>query len=71
MAVELDPQIGTSITADFDDNTWTFEMQKGFTVTSGKFIIMPADRLVLMMKYEYILSKVNDYTLEEIENKLP
>jgi len=34
-------QFGQALTADFEENTFTFEMEKDFTVTSGKFAIIP------------------------------
>lgn len=34
-------QIGQSITCDFQENTWTFEMPKKFAWTGGKFAIVP------------------------------
>lgn len=36
-------QIGTSIRCDFEENTWTFEMPKGFMWTGGKFLIVPIE----------------------------
>ena len=39
----LQPQIGESATADFEENTWTFEMKPEFKVTAGKFVIMPIE----------------------------
>jgi hypothetical protein len=33
-------QIGTSATADFEENTWTFEMPKTFKVRAGVFAIV-------------------------------
>lgn len=34
-------QKGESLTADFSENTWTFEMQPNFEVLSGEFVIVP------------------------------
>ena len=36
-------QVAESLTADFEENTWTFEMKKDFIVTAGKFVIIPID----------------------------
>lgn len=36
-------QIGLSDTANFEDSTWTFEMDKDFSVTAGKFAIIPIE----------------------------
>lgn len=37
-------QIGTSITADFEENSWTFEMSEGFSMSAGQFAILPTNR---------------------------
>jgi len=36
-------QYGTSESANFDKNTWTFEMQKDYKVKAGEFVIMPKE----------------------------
>lgn len=36
-------QIGLSDNANFEDLTWTFEMQKGYAVKGGRFAIIPAE----------------------------
>ena len=41
MKEKLNPQTGTSIGADFEDNTWTFEMEQPFIMRAGKFVIIP------------------------------
>ena len=33
-------QIGVSIQADFEHNTWIFEMQEGFSVSKGEYLII-------------------------------
>jgi len=43
MAIQLKTQIGTAVTADFEDNTWTFEMPDEFNVTAGNFAILPLE----------------------------
>jgi len=30
--------------SDFEENTWTFEMQEDFKVTAGEFAIIPKDK---------------------------
>lgn len=37
-------QLGVSATADFEENTWTFEMHTGFTVTAGTFAVVPVEQ---------------------------
>lgn len=46
---KLKTQFGTAITADFEENTWTFEMNENFNVTAGEFAILPKE------KYETLL----------------
>lgn len=36
-------QIGASLTADFQENTWTFEMQDDFSIVAGKFALVPLE----------------------------
>lgn len=36
-------QVGRSITCDFHEGTWTFEMPKGFCWTGGNFAIVPEE----------------------------
>ena len=43
MEGKLKTQIGTSISADFGDSTWTFEMDNEFTMKAGTFAIVPID----------------------------
>lgn len=38
---KLETQFGVSVTADFQDGTWTFEMPDGFKITAGEFAIVP------------------------------
>ncbi|WP_152567213.1 hypothetical protein [Cupriavidus metallidurans] len=40
-AVPDESFIGVSATANFDEGTWTFLMDEGFRVSSGKFLITP------------------------------
>lgn len=37
-------QIGTSVAADFEESTWTFEMPEGFSMSAGTFAILPVDK---------------------------
>jgi len=41
---KLPLQRGTSQTADFEENTWTFEMPEKFRVTAGRFVIIPEEK---------------------------
>ena len=36
-------QIGVSLTGDFEEDTWTFEMGEDFKVIAGHFAIVPLD----------------------------
>lgn len=36
-------QFGISATADFEDNTWTFEMPPVYAVSAGEFAIVPKE----------------------------
>ena len=51
---KLKPQTGTSIGADFEENTWTFEMEQPFVMRAGKFVIIPIE------DYKPELPKVTD-----------
>lgn len=41
---KLKTQFGTAVTTDFEENTWTFEMDKNFKVTAGEFAILPKEK---------------------------
>lgn len=41
---KLKTQFGTSATADFEENTWTFEFEGDFNVTAGDFAIIPKEK---------------------------
>jgi len=43
-------QFAESLTADFEENTWTFEMPEDFRVTAGKFAIVPIEQYDPMVK---------------------
>jgi len=36
-------QIGSSLTGDLKENTWTFEMDDEISLVAGKFAIVPVD----------------------------
>ena len=54
----MNTQTGTSLTGDFEESTWTFEMPKGFEVWAGKFEILP--------KSEYDTLKASNQELIEV-----
>lgn len=41
---KLKTQFGTAITANFEENTWTFEMRGEFNVSAGVFAIIPEEK---------------------------
>lgn len=41
---KLKTQFGTALTADFQENTWTFLMPDNFKVSAGEFAILPKDK---------------------------
>lgn len=56
-------QIGTSASADFEEGTWTFEMQEGFRVTAGEFAIVSIqyiDQLNKVLSTNIILEPSKD-----------
>ena len=54
---KLKTQFGTAVTADFEENTWTFEMDKNFKVTAGKFAIV--DKIL----YDQLIQSVEDLAI--------
>jgi len=44
-------QFGESLTGDFEERTWTFEMTTEFTLKAGEFAIVPID------EYKQLLEK--------------
>ena len=46
-------QFGIAATADFLENTWTFEMPENFSVSAGEFAIVPK------AEYEALLTELN------------
>lgn len=50
-------QLATSLTSDFSENTWTFEMPKtGFVVSAGEFAIVPSEKYHALIN---MLDKIN------------
>jgi len=47
----MNTQFGESLTGDFEERTWTFEMPEDFTVKSGEFAIVPK------AEYEALIEK--------------
>lgn len=43
MTIEQEIQFGKALTADFEENTFTFEMESDFKVIAGKYAIIPID----------------------------
>ena len=41
MEEKINIQFAESLLADFEENTWTFEMNEDFSVTAGEFAIVP------------------------------
>lgn len=54
-------QIGESLTGDFEESTWTFEMQKDFKLSAGVFAIV--DKEI----YDSILSEGEKYKKQRNE----
>lgn len=42
-------QIGESAMADFEENTWTFEMKEDFQVIAGEFAIVPKEEYLQLL----------------------
>lgn len=54
---KLKTQFGTAITADFEEKTWTFEMDENFKVTAGEFAIV--DKIL----YDQLIQSVEDLAI--------
>lgn len=53
-------QIGTSVTADFQENTWTLKMQEDFKISTGDFALIPILRYFeLIMDLKGIRNSIN------------
>lgn len=51
---EVNTQIATSMTADFEENTWTFLMPENYKVWAGQFAIVDKqiyDRMKTIIQY--------------------
>ena len=51
---EVSTQIATSMTADFDENTWTFLMPENYKVWAGQFAIVDKqvyDKMKAIIEY--------------------
>jgi hypothetical protein len=59
----LQPQIGISQVADFEENTWTFEMGEDFEVIAGQFAIVP------LGLFENMQSNLRKFMLSEKINQ--
>lgn len=44
MSTEYNVQFGESLTADLEENTWTFEMNEDMNVSAGEYAIMPKEQ---------------------------
>ena len=44
MKNEYSVQFGESLTADLEENTWTFEMNENMKVSAGGYAIMPKEQ---------------------------
>lgn len=49
MGLKTGVQYGTSVTANFSENTWTFEMPEDFKMTAGEFAILPKELFSALM----------------------
>jgi hypothetical protein len=57
---KLKTQFGTAVTADFEENTWTFEMNEDLKVTSGEFAILPKEKYnALLVALKGIRNSIN------------
>jgi hypothetical protein len=49
----LKMQVGESLSADFEEQTWTLEMQEDFSISAGEFAVIPKekfDRLIIALR---------------------
>jgi hypothetical protein len=51
-------QFGTSFSADFEENTWTFKMDKDYKVMAGEFAILPKKQYIQYIQTFELLSGV-------------
>lgn len=62
-------QIGISAHADFEQNTWTFELADGYSVAAGNFAIIPFEKYN-ELRNALIMSIGNDKFDKDIIEKL-
>ena len=71
---KIKTQIGTSVTADFEESSWTFEMPEDFTMSAGKFAILPVDKYNDLIEALHEISKgegaYNEDRLEHANNTI-
>lgn len=71
MATNKNIQFGNSFTCDFEENTWTFEMDKDFIVSAGNFSIIPTEKLRQLLEATSKAFKTKNVDdLEEILTEL-
>lgn len=46
---KIKTQFGKSVTGDFEEMTWTFEMPEDFKLAAGEFAIVPKDKYDLLI----------------------
>ena len=57
---KLKTQIGETLTADFEEQTWTFEMDENFIITAGEFAIIPKENYDKLFKILANLSLIEN-----------
>lgn len=58
----LKTQLGTTVTANLQEGTWVFELDKDMRVRAGKFAILPLENYLAMMK---IIERVQKATFAD------
>jgi hypothetical protein len=58
---QIKTQTGSSLTCDFEENTWTFEMDENFVMCAGEFSIVPKNEftelITLVQKLKVAICK--------------
>jgi len=58
---QIKAQTGSSLTCDFKENTWTFEMEENFVMVAGEFSIVPKNQftelITLVQRLKFAISK--------------
>ena len=62
---KLKTQFADSLTSDFEENTWTFELDRDFSVSAGEFAIIPKDKFDRILK---ALSQIKHWD-DDLENE--